>query len=255
MKSLVQFFEENVDRYSANPYMWEKRDGAYRPTTYGEMREQVYQFAAGLMTLGIKKGDRITLLSEGRTWWVVAEMGMFYLDAIDVPISIQLNEPVDLTFRIQHSESRMVVVSGSQARKIRAIKKELPLLEKIILMDPMESYQEDEIYMGDLMGEGKKLLEKDLESFKAVFNSISGDDIANICYTSGTTADPKGIMLSHNNYVSNTAQALSIITVPLPLPAFPVPAMGSQFHAYRRYFYGHVGRSQYVRTGAGQKCH
>lgn len=214
MKSLVQFFEENVDRYSANPYMWEKRDGAYRPTTYGEMREQVYQFAAGLMTLGIKKGDRITLLSEGRTWWVVAEMGMFYLGAIDVPISIQLNEPVDLTFRIQHSESRMVVVSGSQARKIRAIKKELPLLEKIILMDPMESYQEDEIYMGDLMGEGKKLLEKDLESFKAVFNSISGDDIANICYTSGTTADPKGIMLSHNNYVSNTAQALSIITVP-----------------------------------------
>jgi long-chain acyl-CoA synthetase len=214
MKSLVQFFEENVDKFRDNPYMWEKRTGTYNPTTYGEMREQVYQFAAGLMTLGIKKGDRLTLLAEGRTWWVVAEMGMFYLGAIDVPVSIQLNEPADLTFRIHHSESRMVVVSGSQARKIEAIKKDLPLLEKIILMDPKEKYDKDEIYMGDVMEEGKKLLEKDLDSFKAVFHSISGDDIANICYTSGTTADPKGIMLSQNNYVSNTEQALSILTIP-----------------------------------------
>jgi len=52
MKSLVQFFEENVDKFRDNPYMWEKIDGEFRPTTYGEMREQVYQFAAGLMSLG-----------------------------------------------------------------------------------------------------------------------------------------------------------------------------------------------------------
>jgi len=214
MKSLVQFFEENVDKFHDNPYMWEKRTGTFTPTTYGEMREQVYQFAAGLMTLGIKKGDRLTLLAEGRTWWVVAEMGMFYLGAIDVPVSIQLNEPADLTFRIKHSESRMVVVSGNQARKIDAIKKDLPLLEKVILMDPREKYEKDEIYMGDVMEEGKKLLEKDLASFILRYKSVSPDDIANICYTSGTTADPKGIMLSQNNYVSNTEQVLSVLTVP-----------------------------------------
>lgn len=214
MKSLVQFFEENVDKYTQSPYMWEKRDGKYQPTTYGELREQVHQFAAGLKSLGIEKGDRLTLLAEGRTWWVVAEMGMFYLGAINVPISIQLNEPADLSFRIKHSESRMVVVSGSQARKIEAIRKELPLLEKIILMDPKEKYGKDEVYMGDLMEAGKKLLEKDRESLKKVFDSVSGDDVANICYTSGTTADPKGIMLSQNNYVSNTEQALTVISIP-----------------------------------------
>ncbi|MDF1576102.1 MAG: AMP-binding protein [Bacteroidales bacterium] len=214
MKSLVQFFEENVDKYTDSPYMWEKHDGAYRSTSYGQMREQVYQFAAGLMSLGIEKGDRITLLAEGRTWWVVAEMGMFYLGAINVPISIQLNEPADLKFRIKHSESRMVVVSASQARKIETIKKELPLLEKIILMDPKEEYGKDELYMGDIMEQGRKLLEKDPESFKKVYGSVSGDDVANICYTSGTTADPKGIMLSHNNYASNTGQALTVISIP-----------------------------------------
>ena len=214
MKSLVQYFEENVNKFSGNPYVCEKRDGTYRCTTYGEMRELVHQFAAGLMTLGVKKGDRLTLLSEGRAWWVVAEMGMFYLGAIDVPVSIQLNEPADLIFRINHSESRMVVVSGSQARKIEAIRKELPLVEKIILMDPKERYEKDEIYMGDVMEEGKKLLEKDRDSFRKVYESVDPDTIANICYTSGTTADPKGIMLSQNNYTANTEQALSILTIP-----------------------------------------
>ncbi len=214
MKSLVQFFEENVDKYTQSPYMWEKRNGKYQPTSYGELREQVHQFAAGLKSMGIEKGDRLTLLAEGRTWWVVAEMGMFYLGAINVPISIQLNEPADLSFRIKHSESRMVVVSSSQARKIEAIRKDLPLLEKIILMDPKEKYGKDEVYMGDLMEEGKKLLEKDRDSFNKLFDSISGDDVANICYTSGTTADPKGIMLSQNNYASNTEQALTVISVP-----------------------------------------
>ncbi len=214
MKSLVQFFEENVDKFKNNPYMWEKRDGVFRATTYSEMRDQVYQFAAGLITIGIKKGDRITLLAEGRTWWVVAEMSMFYLSAIDVPISIQLNEPADLIFRIKHSQSKMVIVSGSQARKIDAIKNELPDLEKVILMDPKESYGTDELYMGDIMERGKELLLKDFDAFKKVYESVSPDDVANICYTSGTTADPKGIMLSQRNYTANTEQALSILTVP-----------------------------------------
>ncbi len=214
MKSLIQFFEENVDKYSDNPYMWEKRDGAFQPTTYGEMRELVYQFAAGLITLGINKGDRLSLLAEGRVMWVVAEIGMFYLGAIDVPLSIQLNEPADLIFRLKHSETRVIVVSNSQLKKIEAIKKELPDLEIVILMDPKESYDEMEVYMGDLMEKGKKLLEDDFESFQRVYESVHPDDIANICYTSGTTADPKGIMLSQRNYTANTEQALTVMSIP-----------------------------------------
>ncbi|MCK4747357.1 MAG: AMP-binding protein, partial [Bacteroidales bacterium] len=133
---------------------------------------------------------------------------------IDVPLSIQLNEQADLTFRLKHSGTRMMVVSSSQLKKIEGIKKDLPDLEKIILMDPKESYDEMEIYMGDLMEEGKRLLDNDFESFKKVYESISPDDTANICYTSGTTADPKGIMLSQRNYTANTEQALSCIDIP-----------------------------------------
>lgn len=214
MKSLVQFFETNVDRYKDNPYMWEKKDGEFRPTTYGEMREQVYQFAAGLMNLGIKKGDRITLLAEGRTWWVVAEMSMFYLSAIDVPISIQMNEPADLKFRITHSESNTIIISKSQAKKIDALKDEIPKVERFIHMDPKETYDKNELYMGDVMEDGKKFLEKDFDAFKKRYEAVDPDDIANICYTSGTTSDPKGIMLTQRNYTANTEQALSLATVP-----------------------------------------
>ncbi len=214
MKSLIQFFEENVEKFTNNPYMWEKRNGSFQPTTYGEMRELVYQFAAGMMTIGVKKGDRLALLAEGRALWVVAEMGMFYLGAIDVPLSIQLNEPADLTFRLKHSGTRMIVVSASQLKKIDAIKHELPDLEKIILMDPKENYNEMEVYMGDLMEAGKELLEKDFESFKRTYESVLPDDTANICYTSGTTADPKGIMLSQRNYTANTEQALTVMSIP-----------------------------------------
>lgn len=214
MKTLIRFFEENVDKFSDNPYMWEKRDGEFQPTTYKEMRTLVYQFAAGLHQLGAKKGDRISLLAEGRVSWVVAEMGIFYLGVIDVPLSIQLNEATDLIFRIKHSESKMVIVSASQAEKIRSIREQLPDLEKIILMDPKASYEKDEVYMGGIMNLGKEFLEKNFDAFKKVYEAVSPDDIANICYTSGTTADPKGIMLSHRNYTSNTEQALTVMTIP-----------------------------------------
>lgn len=214
MKTLVQFLEGNADKYANNPYMWEKHDGKFQPTSYRELREMVHNFGAGLHTIGIRKGDRIALLSEGRTLWVVAEMGMFYNGAIDVPLSNQLNEPEDLTFRLKHSEARMIVVSENQAKKIDPIRKNLPDLEKIILLDPKEKYAKDEIYIGDIMEDGKKFNKENPGEFKKIYDSIQPDDVANICYTSGTTADPKGIMLTHRNYTSNTEQALSVINVP-----------------------------------------
>jgi long-chain acyl-CoA synthetase len=214
MKTLVRFFEEHVDRYSSNPYMWEKTDGEFKATTYAEMREQVHQFAAGLHQLGVKRGDRLALLAEGRTLWVVAEMGMMYLGAINVPLSIQLNEPADLTFRLKHSETSIIVVSGSQAHKIDAIKDKLPDLKKVILMDPKEKTGKDEIVMSEIMAKGKEMLDKDPEAFREIYEAVQPDDVANICYTSGTTADPKGIMLTQRNYTSNTEQALSVMTIP-----------------------------------------
>jgi len=76
MKSLIQFFEENVEKYSTNIYLWEKPQDKYEGTTYQEVRHQVHEFAAGLMQMGVRKGDRVALLSEGRNSWVIGELGI-----------------------------------------------------------------------------------------------------------------------------------------------------------------------------------
>ena len=73
MKSLIQFFEECVENFSNNPYLWEKPHDKYEATTYGETRKHVHEFAAGLICLGIRSGDRVSLISEGTNNWVIGE--------------------------------------------------------------------------------------------------------------------------------------------------------------------------------------
>lgn len=215
MKSLAQFFEESVEKYSSNVYLWEKPNDKYEGTTYGETKKQVYEFAAGLVTLGIKKGDRLSLVSEGRNSWVIGELGVLYSGAINVPLSVKLN-PEEIKFRINHSGSRMIMVSSNQAVKLREVIGECPLIEKIIHFDTQEEYAGNEMHFNEVRKIGREWLDipDNMESFEKLFKSILPSDFANICYTSGTTADPKGIILSHGNYVTNVYQSYSLMDIP-----------------------------------------
>ena len=215
MKSLIQFFEESVEKFSNNVYLWEKPAEKYEGTTYGETRKQVYEFAAGLITLGIKKGDRLSLISEGRNSWVTGELGILYTGAVNVPLSVKLN-PEEIKFRINHSGARMILVSSIQALKLKQVIAECPSLEKIIHFDTQEEYAPNEIHFNEVRKIGREWLDdpSGMTQFEELFRSIAPSDYANICYTSGTTADPKGIILTHSNYVSNVYQAYSLIDIP-----------------------------------------
>jgi long-chain acyl-CoA synthetase len=212
-RTIPWLFERSVQQHADRPYLWEKRDGQYRPTTYREVRDMVYETAAGLMALGVQKGDRIALLSEGRVDWVVAELGILYAGAIDVPLSVKLNEREELKFRLSHAECRFAFVSGQQAPKVLDLKKDLPDLEKVILMDG-EPQDEDEITLRKVRELGKEYLREHEAEFRQRWQSVREDDIANICYTSGTTADPKGIMLTHRNYTANVEQCCAMMEIP-----------------------------------------
>jgi long-chain acyl-CoA synthetase len=214
MKTINEFFEAYAEKYANNPMMLEKKTDQFEISTYSDIREKVHQFAAGLIELGVKKGDRITLLSEGRNDWVISELGTLFAGAINVPLSVKLQDGTDLKFRINHSGSRFVVASGSQARKLNGIMNELKTMEKIIYLDPKDKYEKNEIFFGDILEKGKLSLEKDSSAFEKVWKSVKPNDMANICYTSGTTADPKGIILSHRNYTANVEQSLSLMTIP-----------------------------------------
>lgn len=213
-RTLPYLLEQSADKFADNVLLWEKIGDRYEGTTYREVREQVHLFAAGLMSLGVQKGDRIALISEGRNAWVIAELGMLYTGAINVPISVKVDELADLKFRISHSGCRMVVVSGGQARKIMAIKNDLPAMEKVILFDESGSHDPDEITLQNLLQKGKDYLAANRHLFDETWQGVEESDAANICYTSGTTADPKGIILTHRNYTANIEQASSLLPIP-----------------------------------------
>ena len=213
-KTIIDLFESSVQKYPNNTFLLEKTDGKFRPSTYTDVHKQVYRLGAGLQALGVKKGDTMALLSEGRNLWVIGELAMFYAGAINVPLSIKLEESNDLFFRLQHGDVKSVMVSGTQLKKIRQIKDSLPLLEKVIVLDPQEEYADKEIGIEEVFSMGDKFLEEHtMDEFLAVGRSIENDDYATITYTSGTTADPKGVVLTHRNYTANVEQACTLVDI------------------------------------------
>jgi long-chain acyl-CoA synthetase len=214
MHTIIDLFEDCVAKYSNNIFLLEKKGIKYEGLTYKEVLSMSYRFAAGLITMGIQKGDRIALLSEGRNDWVISELGILYAGAINVPLSVKLSEPEDIKFRIEHSGSRMIIVSKNQARKLTNIKNEIKGLEKVILLDPEDKCNNIDILFSKIIDNGEDYLNKHKKDFEKRWRSVKGNDYANICYTSGTTADPKGIILSHRNYTANVEQSLSLFSVP-----------------------------------------
>ena len=213
--TIIDFVEKYVAKYSKNPFLWEKNldTNKWEPTTYEETLAKAKRIAAGLMALGVQKGEKISYLSEGRDMWVIGELGVLYAGAVNVPLSIKLGETNDLVFRVKHSDSKYVITSKFQLAKIRKVLPECPMVEKVIIFDRIDDMKENEMYIGDIIEMGDKFLAEHEDMFIQRYQSIGPDDYANISYTSGTTADPKGILLTHRNYTANVEQAHSVIGV------------------------------------------
>ena len=213
--TIIDFVEKYVAKYSKNPFLWEKNldTNVWEPTTYEDTLKKAKRIAAGLMAIGVQKGEKISYLSEGRDMWVIGELGVLYAGAVNVPLSIKLEESNDLVFRVKHSDSKYIITSKFQLPKIRKILPECPMVEKVIIFDEVADMQENEMYIGDIIAKGDEFLAKNEEMFVQRYKSIEPDDYANISYTSGTTADPKGILLTHRNYTANVEQAHSVIGV------------------------------------------
>ncbi len=213
-KTIVDVFEHSANVYANNTFLMEKVGNTWVNTTYRQVQQMVYQLGAGLQQLGVRKGDCMALLSEGRNLWIVSELAMFYAGAINVPLSIKLEESNDLLFRMKHGDVRYIIVSGTQLKKVRAIHKELPTVERVIVLDEQEQLEPGEIGISEVMEMGRKRLESiSLEEFKSVGASLQNSDIATITYTSGTTADPKGVCLTHRNYTANVEQCLTRVPI------------------------------------------
>ena len=211
--TLIDFVEKYTAEYAQHVFLREKIGDVWTETTYAQVREQAHLIGAGLMALGMQKGEKTALLSHGRNLWVTGELGILYAGGVNVPLSIKLGEKSDLIFRIQHSDSHYIMVSEQQLPKIRGILPDCPQVKYVIVLDKLDKYEDKEIGIDEVIQKGADFLKEHAKEFEERYKSVQPDDYANISYTSGTTADPKGILLTHRNYTANVEQARSIIGV------------------------------------------
>ena len=213
MRTIVELFETSVSKFPNNIYLWEKQNGKYEGTTYRQCQDLVFRFGAGLLAIGLQKGDRVGLISEGRNAWIISELGILYAGGINVPLSVKLDAGNELKFRLAHSGCKMIIVSKGHASKVEEIRNELPDLEKVIYLDEKENPGTNDITYNQILALGTEFLKSNREDFEAIYKNVMPDDVANISYTSGTTADPKGIMLTQLNYAANVVQSNTLMDI------------------------------------------
>lgn len=213
MDTIIDLFEQSCSKYPDNPYLWEKIGGKYESRSYVQVRQRVRQIAGGLLDAGLKKGQRVALLAEGCADWVCCELGILYAGGINVPLSIRLNEQ-ELVFRLNHAGCRFLMVSAYYLRTVSRIIGELETVEKVYVFSSEADEDKKYVPLKFLVENGKAWLEYNSCFLDEMLASVSADQVANIIYTSGTTAEPKGIMLTHGNFVCNVLQSDSLIRIP-----------------------------------------
>ncbi len=197
--------EHSIEHYGDNPALAHKpKGGTYQDISYTELGESVDAFSKGLNALGVQKEDRVAILSENRPEWAISDFGILKAGAVTVPMFSTLTA-AQVGYILKDSGSKIICVSTSrQLEKVTAIRDEVPTLEQIIVFDALE----DEPPAGVIQFEAVCELEGEGRETEA-----SEDDIATIIYTSGTTGDPKGVMLTHANFIFNLQACKSLIDV------------------------------------------
>lgn len=226
--TITEMFVNVTDSFAKEkrPMYQYKKDGKYHDLSFQRMREWVEQFAAGLAVLGLSKGDKLAIISENRPEWVVADLGTLFLGAVDVPIYPTLTAKQE-EYILNDSGTKIAVVSNQyQLNKLLKVSDDIKTLEHIIVMHDIDTSGEKKVHrMSTVCETGKKHLEKHPDLLTKSVSQIGPDDLLTIIYTSGTTGNPKGVMLTHNNLVSNiigTVSAVNINSTDLLLSFLPL---------------------------------
>ena len=208
--TLTKLFFDAVAKFNRPDALQVKTDGVYHPISHSEVAERVRHAARGLSSLGVRRGDRVAILSENRPEWAIADFACLTAGLTDVPIYPTL--PADqIAFILKDSGSVAIFVSNrSQAEKIREIRSQLPSLKTVIGFD--DSPGLTNMSIADLEKRGAQgETSVAVATYKEDALLVKPDDIATIIYTSGTTGEPKGVMLTHDNIYSNVAASMRAI--------------------------------------------
>jgi long-chain acyl-CoA synthetase len=201
MQTIPRLFLHLTETYRKPDLLIYKKDGRYVPLSTEEVRREVERIALGLRRLGVVPGDKVILLAENGPWWAMADYAILSVGAITVPIYTSL-VPDQIKYIINDSDAKVVIVSDRNLwEKTAAVKKDLPKVAQFVSFErePVEGV----LPLEKIETEGEKARLADPRLFGMTAQAVKPEDTASIIYTSGTTGIPKGVLLSHANFVSN----------------------------------------------------
>ena len=203
--TLISMFEAAVQQYGNKAALAHKpKGGTYEDISYTELDASVAAFSKGLNALGVEKNDRVAILSENRPEWAITDFGSLRVGAVTVPMFSTLTA-AQVGYILNDSGAKIICVSTEkQLEKVSAIRDEIPTLEQVIIFDAIEGETPEGVIQFDAVCE---------LAGEASDGAANEDDIATIIYTSGTTGNPKGVMLTHANFISNVEACKSLIDV------------------------------------------
>jgi long-chain acyl-CoA synthetase len=236
ISTLCQLFLRAVEKHQKPDAFLVKTGGFYRGTSSRDALRKAAGLAAALGRFGLGRGDRVAILAENRLEWALSDYAALGLGAVVVPIYPTLLEP-DLEFILRDSESKGIVVStAAQLRKVMAIRTRFPALKFILVMDRPDSSPAEVQHWAHIVHDELNGPNDCLVPFRAQALGAKPDDAATLLYTSGTVGEPKGVILTHANIVSNILACESLFSLGPEDVAFSFLPLSHIFERMLDYF-------------------
>jgi len=203
MDTLYAIFKSQSEKYRQKTALKVKQEGSYIDISWSEYLENVDFLSMGLIELGVKKENKIALLCENRPEWAYSDLAILSIGAITVPI-YPTDTPSKIEYILNDSQAKIIIVSNmEQLKKLLQIRHNLNMLERILIIEGPQKF--DDVNILNFWEVLKKYRKEPIpkQALQQLRKGVNEEDLASIIYTSGTTSEPKGVMLTHKNFISN----------------------------------------------------
>lgn len=244
-QTLIEVFTRAALQHNRPDALNYKSGGRWLSVSSDEMLSRAKHIAAGLHAIGIRHGDRVALLSDSRVEWTLTDAGCLFAGAVDVPIYPTLTPPQVSYILRDSGSSALFLANREKFLELKNILGECPHVEHVIFFDAEGVTEADGLTLAQLEQKGRELEQNDPGLIDRMAAETTRDDLATIIYTSGTTGEPKGVMLTHENLVSNLIDSCGHLEIGEEDTVLSVLPLSHVYERQAMYMYLHHGMAVY----------